>query len=89
MCSKKQAQKRHGQRRLKARFNLEVDPEILVQMIQNNEGEFIERQSTRITVWHLLVDGRKIRVVYDKERKVIVTALYPEEEYRELKRFFV
>lgn len=46
-------------------------------MIQNGNGIFIEKQSNRVTVWDLSLNSSVYRVVYDKDRKRIVTVLPP------------
>jgi hypothetical protein len=51
----------------------------MIEMIQQSKGRFVEAQSSRTTVWDLNVLDKKIRVVYDKTRKQIVTCLYPED----------
>jgi len=41
---------------------------------------FVERQSHRITVWDLNFKGKEVRVVYDNQRKSIVTFLPPKDQ---------
>lgn len=36
---------------------------------------FVEKQSLRLSVWDVEYDGQIVRVVYDKTRKLVVTAL--------------
>ena len=75
--NKRKAQIKHAMRRARERFGVEVSPGVLhdyVRRIQNREAKFVERQSNRITVWDL--DGK--RLVYDKQRKMIVTILWPK-----------
>jgi hypothetical protein len=78
--SKARAQIAHARQRLFERYGIEAsDAEIkgLVSEIQAGRGQCIERQSLRVTVWELLFHERRIRVVYDKERKTIATVLPP------------
>lgn len=78
MTSKRKAQRRHAKRRALERYGMVVGEHTLddmVRKIQRGEGEFVERQSHRVTLWK--VDGR--RVVYDKVRKTIVSFL-PDSE---------
>lgn len=46
-----------------------------VKLIQNGEAEFIDRQSNNRTRWFVKYAERKIAVVYDKQRKSIITVL--------------
>ena len=86
--SKTNAERKHASRRMLQRHGLEVGKTELgemVKMIQDGEATFVERQSNRITVWDMDYIGRLLRVVYDKERKQIVTVL-PKEATEELNR---
>jgi hypothetical protein len=47
----------------------------LVSVIKRNEAKFIRRQSNRVTVWEVIFEDINYRVVYDKNRKLIVTVL--------------
>lgn len=77
--SKHLAQTLHAQRRFAERTNLPLTRELrrkLVSMIHEQKNvRFVERQSNRITVWEAEVEGQFIHIVYDKERKNIVTVL--------------
>jgi len=79
---KENAQKQHAGLRAGVRYGVTLSPAEnaqLVERIQKREGvEFLERQSKRVTVWLLAHDGVEIPVVYDKQRKTIVTVLPPE-----------
>ena len=69
--------------RAKERLGMDVNKEIrqsLIAKIQNNKLEFVERQSVRITVWRTILNGINVRLVYDKNRKTIVTVLIEREE---------
>ena len=51
-------------------------------MIQQNRNvEFVERQSNRVTVWDVQIDGIVARVVYDKNRQNIITILPPDDGF--------
>lgn len=80
MASKKKAIKLHFQRRSLERIGVLLDEKALVKKIQNNELEFIERQSNRITVFRYKYQNKIYRLVYDKTRKQIVTILFEKEE---------
>ena len=75
MRSKKKAVKIHFQKRSLERVGVLLNEKVIVNLIQENKLEFIERQSNRITVWRYVFMDKKYRVVYDKQRKQIVTIL--------------
>lgn len=81
--SKSKDQQKHFKRRALERFGLHVDKNQyaeIIRMIQAGEGKFVEKQSKRVTVWELEIDDETMRVVYDKHRKTVVTALWVKEE---------
>lgn len=47
-------------------------------MIHNGTAKFVEKQSNRVTVFDVEIRGIEARVVYDKERKSIITAVTPD-----------
>lgn len=76
--SKKKAEFIHARRRMRQRFGIEmgqVRRRMIVQAIQAGKAEFLGRQSCRVTLWRVEVDGAKLSVVYDNKRKEIVTVL--------------
>lgn len=78
---KSSQQRKHFKRRLKERFgiylaNAQLDD--LVARVQQGEGAFVERQSCRITVFDMEVEGQIARLVYDKRTKELVTAMHPD-----------
>lgn len=78
---KRKNQIKHARRRFKQRFDISLNDNQYMQLInriKNGKGEFVKRQSNRITIWDLEFEGELIRVVYDKKTTAIVTALYPE-----------
>ena len=75
MRNKRKAIKTHFQRRSLERIGVLLDEKELVKKIQNNELEFIERQSNRVTVFRYEYRGNFYRLVYDKSRKQIITIL--------------
>lgn len=42
---------------------------------------FVENQTNRITKWQMKYNDKLYYVIYDKQRKMVVTILYPQEEY--------
>lgn len=87
---KKKAQKIHAKRRALQRYSIELNKSLhkdWIHQIQNGVAKFVERQSNRISVYEILVEGKIIPVVYDKIRKNIVTVLPPDyKEYAALKQ---
>lgn len=79
--TKKACQRRHVIRRFKERFGLIVNrKEImgLVKIIQDGQGEFLEKVSNSRKVWRLNFSGRNVVCVYDNSRGNLVT-VYPFE----------
>jgi len=50
-----------------------------VRQIQAGEAEHYETQSNRVSLWWVTIDGHRLKVVYDKYRKTIVSVL-PRED---------
>ncbi len=76
--SKLLAQRAHAKRRAAERFGLNLTKEAqreIVSRIQNGKAKFLEKQSLRISLWLVDWNGTEMRVVYDKNRKSIVTCL--------------
>ena len=75
---KKKAQLIHARRRFDGRFDIKLNDnqyQQLVNQIQNGRGEFVWKQSNRVTHWNINFENKWLRVVYDKRTKVIVTVL--------------
>lgn len=82
--SKLKAERRHALRRFGERMGFGLTSESyadLIQLIQEGRGEFVRRQSLRVTVWRLVIDGEPVRIAYDKIRKQIITFM-PEKAER-------
>ena len=80
---KAQTQRRHAQRRAYERHGLQLtrhDLNEIVRQIQAGKAHFVERQSHRVSLFDIDIDGRSARVVYDKQRKTIVSFLPAETE---------
>jgi len=72
------SQRRHAKRRASERYDLHLnrmDLKQLVTKIQNSDGKFVESLSLRTAVWLLEHEGKPVKVVYDRNRKTIVTFL--------------
>ena len=79
--AKADQERKHAMRRCRERLGIcltDNDMHVLIKEIQENRAKFVERQSNRVTVWELLVQGHTVHVVYDKHTKQIVTFLWPE-----------
>jgi hypothetical protein len=66
----------HACRRANERYGLLVPQDRnreLVRMIQHHEGRCVGRNTCRLSVWELAVDGVLCRVLYDSHRKNVVT----------------
>lgn len=79
MTNKKKSVQSHFFRRSIERVGVLLNEKELIRKIQNNELEFVERQSNRVTVFRYEYNGKKYRLVYDKNRKQIVTILFERE----------
>lgn len=81
MASKKKHQAYHARGSFGDRYGITLTDELhahFVKDIQTGKAFFMFRQSHRVSVFKVEHDGRKIPVVYDGDRKQIVTALPPE-----------
>lgn len=75
-------QRIHAKRRAVERYSLDLNRQDLrniVTVIQSNKATPVEKQSHRVTVFDLTYNEVDVRVVYDKQRKTIVTFL-PKED---------
>ncbi len=77
---KKEAQRIHFEKRSLQRVGIILNRKEIIRKIHNQELEFIERQSNRVSLFRLIHEGTAYKVVYDKERKQIVTILYENWE---------
>jgi len=84
--SKKLVERRHCRRRAQERFGIEFTTalrEKTIFAIKHNIGRLVRRQSNRVSIWEGVVPGYpEIQVVYDKERREVVTVLYKRGEKR-------
>lgn len=75
---KKLAQRVHAKRRAEQRYGISMNRDSLRQLIvqiQAGKARVLERQSLRVSVLELCIDGNPIPLVYDHKRKTIVTFL--------------
>jgi hypothetical protein len=85
--SKGDCQTVHAKRRGLERYQIEAtenDLRHIVNLIQKNKATFVSRQSLRVSIWDVGVDfgtgDKTVRVVYDRDRKTIVTFLPMDDE---------
>lgn len=81
--SKQKQIKRHLRKRLNQRFETRLTKDLhnnIVRQIQKGLAEFVERQSNRVTLWLVEIEGETIKAVYDSKRKQIVTVLFHHRE---------
>jgi len=77
----------HFKKRMWSRFGLDCDDtdiDAIVDMIQNGQSIIIEVQSRSKTLHQIEYKDKTINVVYDKERKLPVTALFIDELYNDM-----
>ena len=65
-------------RRAAERLGFLLDYNRAIDDIQNKNGQFVKKQSNRVTVWKLEQGGKEFYACYDKERKSIATVLDEE-----------
>lgn len=76
--SKAKAQRRHAQRRARGRYGVHLnraDLDAMVRQIQAGKATFLRRQSGRVSLFAVDMQGLRVPVVYDRKRKTIVTVL--------------
>lgn len=78
---KKKTLMRHTTRRMAERMDMDItqnDISIMVRQIQQGQAELIDRQSNRVTRWWVKLHDKEFPVVYDTDRKTIITVLKAE-----------
>lgn len=81
------AQREHFKKRLFERFGLTINRykyKEIVDKIQNNQAKRIETQSRRLTLYLVEIQGIPVKVVYDHQRKTVVTTLTLDMDPNEL-----
>lgn len=77
---KAKQQRRHARWRAEERFGVVFGPQesaAVVAAIRAGKATFVRRQSNRVTVFAVEVDGRPAHAVYDKHTKQVVTLMRP------------
>ena len=80
--SKTQAETAHAKQRAAERLGVNLNKEArrtLIHAIQHGELHFVRRQSLRVSLFRCIINEQPIDLVYDRQRKRIITFLYPEE----------
>jgi len=81
--TKKETERKHARKRFKERFDIAFDKSLrneLVKRIQTQDFFKAEKQSHRVTKFHMTVREHNCVVIYDKNRKEIITVLFDELE---------
>jgi len=80
--TKRHAQRLHAKRRAAERYGVNLNHALhvaLVAAIQAGRATFVRRQSQRVSHFDVtLPTGATARVVYDRQRQVLITVLPPE-----------
>ena len=80
---KKKTQFKHAKRRFLERHGFYLNSFVereMIKQIQSEKAKFIEMTSNRKTTWEVEYEGEVFRIVYDKQRKSIVTCLPLDSE---------
>jgi hypothetical protein len=73
----------HAKRRAEERYGLNLNKEArheIVSMIQQNQAEFVGKQSNTRSLWRVNYQEQSLNVVYDKARNTMCTVL-PKEAH--------
>jgi len=76
--TKKQAEFCHSFKRVKERYELELNKtEIkeIISLIQSNQAEFVIKESNRVSHFRVPYKDKKLYVVYDRKRHMTITFL--------------
>ena len=78
MKNKARCQNIHARQRFRKRHGIEFTRKMsrdIIKQIQMGKATFVESQSNRISIFDVTHECIQYRVVYDKNRKTIVTVL--------------
>lgn len=81
MSNKKQNQTIHAKKRADERFGINLNKHKrreLIQMIFKGNARHLEKISNRLSKFRVRFEDKLMDIIYDKNRKRIVTFLYPE-----------
>lgn len=74
------AERSHTKLRLAQRYGMNATSADIFQMaklIAHGHATLIDRQSKHVARWHLIYQGQQLRLVFDAQRRSIITALPP------------
>lgn len=80
---KRQGEKKHARKRFKERYGISAGTKFINQIIcqiRSNRATLIKRQSLRVALYWVEISGTRYKVVYDRHRKMVVTALPPKRQ---------
>jgi len=75
-AGKRDAQRAHARRRARERLGIDLKPHVesdIIRRIEEGEAKLARKQSLRVHVYFLEVEGQEVAVVYDRARKTVVT----------------
>jgi hypothetical protein len=78
--TKAQAERVHAKKRAKERYNLDLnrfDLREIIQQISLKQAKLLENKTNRLALYQIDVKGISCKVIYDRQRKQIVTFLRP------------
>jgi hypothetical protein len=76
--TKTDCQRLHAKRRFAQRTHVRFGPrveQLIINQIRQGLAVLVKKQSLRVRVYDVEHEGEKLRVVYDRNRKTIVTVL--------------
>ncbi|HEX7277887.1 MAG TPA: hypothetical protein VF244_10975 [Acidimicrobiales bacterium] len=76
--TKRDAERLHARIRARERYGIELGEasrSAIIRSIQTGTSTIVERQTNRVSVHDVDLDGQVVRVVYDRARKELVTFL--------------
>jgi hypothetical protein len=65
-------------RRIKERYGIEANSSMIkfmITLIQKNKAEFVTKISLSRSLWKVPIADNNVLVIYDKNRKYLITAL--------------
>lgn len=71
-------QRSHARRRAYERLGIVLTKELeaqVIHQIQSGRARLAWKQSHRVSVWEVEIEGQLVRVPYDKDRKRIITIM--------------
>ena len=78
--TKSECERMHVKRRFLERFGIELSRKKRLQIIdeiQSGRATFIEKESTRVSLFDVSIEHQVVRVAYDRLRKELITAMVP------------